>query len=46
MIQSGFRTLQSVVVCLVKFTNDWCVNIDNSKVSAVIFIDLKKHFIL
>ena len=27
-----------------KFANDWYVNIDNNKVNAVIFIDLKKAF--
>ena len=41
---SGFRTLHLVVTCLLKSTNDWYVNIDNSKVSAVIFIDFKKAF--
>ena len=39
IFQSGFRTLHSVVTCLLKSTIDWYVNIDNSKVSAVIFID-------
>ena len=42
--QSGFRTLHSVVTCLLKSTNDWYVNIDNSKVNSVLFIDLKKVF--
>ena len=32
------------MTCLLKSTNDWYVNIDNSKVSAVIFIDLKQAF--
>ena len=27
--QSGFRTIRSVVKCLLKSTNDWYVNIDN-----------------
>ena len=40
--QSGFRTLHSIATCLLKSTNDWYVNIDNSKVNAVLFIDLKK----
>ena len=44
IFQSGFRSLHSVVTCLLKSTNDWYVNIDNSKVSAVIFIDFKKAF--
>ena len=29
---------------LLKSTNDWYIDIDNSKVSAVLFIDLKKAF--
>ena len=41
MFQSGFRTMHSVVTCLLKSTNDWYVNIDNSKVNSVIFIDLR-----
>ena len=44
IFQSGFRTLHSVLTCLLKSTNDSYVSIDNSKVSAVIFIDLKKAF--
>ena len=44
LFQSGLRTLHSIVTCLLKSSNDWYVNIDNSKVSAVIFIDLKKAF--
>ena len=31
--QSSFRALHSVVICLLKSTNDWYVNIDNSKVN-------------
>ena len=42
--QSGFRTLHFVVACLLKSSNDWYVNIDNSKAHAVLFIDLKKAF--
>ena len=42
--QSGFPTLHSVVTWLLKSTNDWYVNIDNSKVNSVLFIDLKKAF--
>ena len=38
------RALHSVVACLLKSTHDWYVNIDNSKVNALIFIDLKKAF--
>ena len=44
IFQSGFRSLHSVVTCLLKSTNDWYVNVDNSIVSAVIFIDFKKAF--
>ena len=42
--QSGFRTLHSVATCLLRSTNDWYVNIDNSKVNAILFIDLKNAF--
>ena len=42
--QSGFRSLHSVVTCLLKCTNDWHVNIDKGKFTAMIFIDLKKAF--
>ena len=42
--QTSFRALHSAVTCLLKSTNDWYVNIDNSKVNAAIFIDLKKAF--
>ena len=40
--QSGFRSLHSVVTYLLKCTNDWYVNIDKGKFTAMIFIDLKK----
>ena len=42
--QYGFRNLHSVVSCLLNCTNDWCVNIDRGKFTAMIFIDLKKAF--
>ena len=42
--QYGFRNLHSVVSCLLNCTNDWYVNIDRSKFTAMIFIDLKKAF--
>ena len=42
--QSGFRSLQSVVTSLLNNTNDWYVNIDNGKYTAMVFIDLKKAF--
>ena len=42
--QSGFRSLYSVVTSLLNNTNDWYVNIDNGKYTAMVFIDLKKAF--
>ena len=42
--QSGFRSLHSVVTSLLNSTNDWYVNIDNGKYTAMVFIDLKKAF--
>ena len=42
--QYGFRNLHSVVSCLLNCTNDWYVNIDRGKFTAMIFIDLKKAF--
>ena len=42
--QSGFRSLHSVVTCLLKGTNDWYIDIDNGRYTAMIFIDLKKAF--
>ena len=42
--QSGFRSLHSVVTSLLNNTNDWYVNIDNGKYTAMVFIDLKKAF--
>ena len=42
--QSGFRSLHSVVTCLLKATNDWYLDIDRGKYTAMIFIDLKKAF--
>ena len=42
--QYGFRNLQSVVSCFLNCTNDWYVNIDKGKFTAMIFIDLKKAF--
>ena len=44
MYKSSLRAMHSVVTCLLKSTNDCYINIDNSKVNAVIFIDLKKAF--
>ena len=42
--QSGFRSLHSVVTCLLKGTSDWYIDIDNRKYTAMIFTDLKKEF--
>ena len=42
--QSGFRSLPSVVTCLMKNTNDWYFNIDKGEYTGLIFIDLKKAF--
>ena len=42
--QSGFRSLHSVVTCLLKGTSDWYIDIDNGRYTAMIFIDLKKAF--
>ena len=42
--QSGFRSLHSVVTCLLKGTSDWFFGIDRGKYTAMIFIDLKKAF--
>ena len=42
--QSGFRSLHSVLTCLLKGTSDWYIDIDNGRYTAMIFIDLKKAF--
>ena len=42
--QSGFRSLSSVVTCLLKGTSDWYININYGRYTAMIFIDLKKAF--
>ena len=42
--QSGFRCLHSAVTPLLNNTNDWYVNIDNGKYTAMVFIDLKEAF--
>ena len=42
--QSGFRKLHSVVTALLSNTNDWYINVDNGKYTAMVFIDLKKTF--
>ena len=42
--QYGLRQLHSVFACLLKCTNDWCLNIDRGNFTAMIFIDLRKAF--
>ena len=42
--QSCFRSLHSVVICLMKNTNDWYLNIDKGEYTGLTFIDLKKAF--
>ena len=42
--QSGFRGLHSTVTALLEATNEWAYNIDNGKINAVMFLDLKKAF--
>ena len=42
--QSGFRSLHSVVTCLLNCTNDWYINMDKGQYTAMVFIDLKKAF--
>ena len=40
--QSGFRCLHSTVTALLESTNNWAYNIDQGRVNAVVFLDLKK----
>ena len=42
--QSAFRSLHSVVTCLLKCTNDWYLDMDKGQYTAMIFVDLKKAF--
>ena len=42
--QSGFRSLHSTLTALLEATENWSLNIDNSLINGVIFIDLKKAF--
>ncbi|CAB4036471.1 RNA-directed DNA polymerase from mobile element jockey-like, partial [Paramuricea clavata] len=42
--QSGFRSLHSTVTALLESTNNWAYNIDQGRVNAVVFLDLKKAF--
>ena len=40
--QSGFRSTNSVLSCLLKCTNDWYLEIDKGNFTSDTFIDLKK----
>ena len=42
--QSGFRSIHSVVTCLLANTNEWYLNLDDKKCTGMVFIDLKKAF--
>ena len=42
--QSRFRSLHSVVTCLLKCTNDWYLDMDKGQYTSMIFVDLKKAF--
>ena len=42
--QCGFRSIHSVVTCLLLNTNEWYLNIDDKKYTGMVFIDLKKAF--
>ena len=42
--QSGFRSMHSILSCLLKYTNDWYLHLDKGNFTSVTFIDLKKAF--
>ena len=42
--QLDFRSMYSVLTCLLKCTNDWYLNLDKGHFTSVAFIDLKKAF--
>ena len=42
--QSGFRSLHSVVTCLISNTNDWYFQLDQGMYTGIVFVDLKKAF--
>ena len=42
--QSSFKLQHSALTCLLKCTNDWYLNLENSKYTAASFVDLKKSF--
>ena len=42
--QFGFRSLHSTAMALDKMSNQWLMNTDNGKLSAVVFLDIRKAF--
>ena len=42
--QSGFRSIQSAVTCLLSYANEWYLNLDDKTYTGMVFIDLKKGF--
>ena len=42
--QSGFRSIHITLTALLEATENWSLNIDNSLINGIIFIDLKKAF--
>ena len=42
--QSGFRSLHSVVTCLLSNTIDWHFHLDQGMCTGIVFVDLKKAF--
>ena len=44
--QPGFRSLHSVLTCLLKSSDDWYQDFEKGFLSSVVFIDLKKPSIL
>ena len=42
--QSGFRSLHSVVTCLLSNTNDWHFHLDQGMCTGIVLVDLKKAF--
>ena len=42
--QSGFRSMHSTLTALLETTNNWSINIDNSLLNGVLFVDLKRAF--
>ena len=42
--QSGFRTLNSTTICIIKYCEDWYVTMDSGEITGLVLIDLKKAF--